>query len=198
MIDFIDMEEQRNNRSIERRLKEALKNDRRAFRSDASAISGCSKCRANGCARNGRGSTKPCPHCEGRGVSGRWRAARCRCCAGSRIISCRASPRTLRLGATPMWRVYIFNEKCDNLLVLETTYGISIFIVPSADIRTAESVIERAGERAASARRLQAVRMDTPLVEQGKIRSGGVGRGDGRGGCRGGGRNRRLGSPQRG
>jgi ribonuclease E len=169
VIDFIDMEEQRNNRSVERRLKEALKNDRARIQVGRISHFGLLEMSRQRL-RQGmvEGSTKPCPHCEGRGVVRSVASCALSVLRGIEDYLLSRKPENLTVRCHPDVAVYIFNEKRDNLLVLETTYGISIFIVPSADIRTAESVIERAGERAVSARRLQAVRMDTPLVEQAK------------------------------
>src|SRR5690606_4957900 len=69
VIDFIDMEDRRNNREVERRLKECLKHDR--ARIQVGRISGfglmeMSRQRL----RPGllEASTRPCPHCEGTGI----------------------------------------------------------------------------------------------------------------------------------
>jgi ribonuclease E len=169
VIDFIDMEEQRNNRSVERRLKEALKNDRARIQVGRISHFGLLEMSRQRL-RQGmvEGSTKPCPHCEGRGVVRSVASCALSVLRGIEDYLLSRKPESLTVKCHPDVAVYIFNEKRDNLLVLEATYGISIFIVPSADIRTAESVIERAGERAVAARRLQAVRMDTPLIEQAK------------------------------
>ncbi len=169
VIDFIDMEEQRNNRSVERRLKEALKNDRARIQVGRISHFGLLEMSRQRL-RQGmvEGSTKPCPHCEGRGVVRSVASCALSVLRGIEDYLLSRKPENLTVKCHPDVAVYIFNEKRDNLLVLEATYGISIFIVPSADIRTAESVIERAGERAVAARRLQAVRMDTPLMEQAK------------------------------
>jgi ribonuclease E len=51
VIDFIDMEENRNNRAVERKLKDALKNDRARIQVGRISHSACWKCRASGCAR---------------------------------------------------------------------------------------------------------------------------------------------------
>ena len=62
---------------------------------------------------------------------------------------------------------YILNEKRDNLLSIETTYGISIFIIPTDDVRGSQAVIERAIDRNIPPRRVQAapVRMDSAFSE---------------------------------
>src|SRR5207247_10012190 len=69
VIDFIDMEEKRNNRSVERRLKEALKNDRARIqvgRISHFGLREMSRQRLRPSLLEG--STRVCPHCEGRGI----------------------------------------------------------------------------------------------------------------------------------
>ena len=51
VIDFIDMEESRNQHAVERRMKEAMKSDRARIRSAGSAILGLWSCRASVCGR---------------------------------------------------------------------------------------------------------------------------------------------------
>ncbi len=68
VIDFIDMEEHRNNRAVEKRLKDALKNDRARIqvgRISAFGLLEMSRQRM----RQGvlESSTMPCPHCGGSG-----------------------------------------------------------------------------------------------------------------------------------
>jgi ribonuclease E len=63
------MEEKRNNRSVERRLKEALKNDRARIQVGRISHFGLlemSRQRLRPSLLEG--STKVCPHCEGRGI----------------------------------------------------------------------------------------------------------------------------------
>ena len=69
VIDFIDMEEKRNNRAVERRLKEALKHDRARIQVGRISHFGLLEMSRQRL-RQGmlEGSTKTCPHCEGRGV----------------------------------------------------------------------------------------------------------------------------------
>jgi ribonuclease E len=59
------------------------------------------------------------------------------------------------------------NEKRNHLLDLEASYGISIFIVPSDDIKGSQAQIERAGERAVPQRKtaVAPVKIDTAFQE---------------------------------
>ena len=69
VVDFIDMEEARNNRSVERRMKDALKNDRARIQVGRISHFGLLEMSRQRI-RTGvlEGSTVPCPHCMGAGV----------------------------------------------------------------------------------------------------------------------------------
>ncbi|HLW92300.1 MAG TPA: Rne/Rng family ribonuclease, partial [Roseiarcus sp.] len=69
VVDFIDMEEGRNNRSIERRMKDALKNDRARIQVGRISHFGLLEMSRQRI-RSGvlEGSTVICPHCMGAGV----------------------------------------------------------------------------------------------------------------------------------
>src|SRR5208283_1075412 len=69
VIDFIDMEENRNNRTVERRLKDALKNDRARIQVGRMSHFGLLEMSRQRM-RTGviEGSTVACPHCAGAGM----------------------------------------------------------------------------------------------------------------------------------
>jgi ribonuclease E len=82
VIDFIDMEENRNNRAVEKKLKDCLKDDRARIqvgRISAFGLLEMSRQRI----RTGvlESSSVPCPHCAGAGMCARPRPSRCRSCA---------------------------------------------------------------------------------------------------------------------
>lgn len=58
---------------------------------------------------------------------------------------------------------YILNEKRDNLLAIETAYGISVFVVPSDELKGSQALIERAPDRSLPQRKIVAapVRIDS-------------------------------------
>jgi ribonuclease E len=169
VIDFIDMEEKRNNRSVERRLKEALKHDRARIQVGRISHFGLlemSRQRLRPSLLEG--STRVCPHCEGRGM-----VRSVSSCALSvlraieeQLIS--RKPENLTVKANREVAFYILNEKRDHLLSLEAGYQISIFIVPSDEVKSSQALIERGGERVVSIRKPQAgpVKMDTAFEEE--------------------------------
>ena len=169
VIDFIDMEENRNNRSVERRLKDALKNDRARIQVGRISHFGLMEMSRQRL-RPGllEGSSRPCPHCEGRGI-----VRSISSCGLSvlraieeHLISRKAEHLTVK--CTREVAFYVLNEKRDNLLTIEQTYGISVFIVPSDEVKGSQAVIERAGERAITIRKLPAapVKIDSAYEEE--------------------------------
>ena len=167
VIDFIDMEEKRNNRAVERRLKEALKNDRARIQVGRISHLGLMEMSRQRL-RQGmlEGSTKSCPHCEGRGVIRSVSS-----CALSVLRSIEEQliakrPENLTVQCNREVASYILNEKRDHLLTLEQSFGVSIYIVPSDNVKAAEALIERGGERMPVRKALSApVKMETALAE---------------------------------
>ncbi len=164
VIDFIDMEEKRNNRSVERRLKEALKDDRARIQVGHISHFGLLEMSRQRL-RPGllEGSSRTCPHCEGRGI-----VRSISSCGLSvlraieeHLVSRKAESLTVK--ANREVASYILNEKRDNLLIIEQAYGISVFIVPSDEVKGSQAVIERAVDRAVIPRRIQIapVRIDS-------------------------------------
>ncbi|MGE0005922.1 MAG: Rne/Rng family ribonuclease [Parvibaculaceae bacterium] len=169
VIDFIDMEEKRNNRSVERRLKEALKNDRARIQVGRISHFGLlemSRQRLRPSLLEG--STRVCPHCEGRGIV---RSVSSCALSVMRAIEEHLITRKVENLTVKCHRdvaAYVLNEKRNHLLDLEASYGISIFIVPSDDIKGSQAQIERAGERAVPHRKSAAapVKIDTAFQDR--------------------------------
>jgi ribonuclease E len=168
VIDFIDMEEKRNNRNVERRLKEALKNDRARIQVGHISHFGLLEMSRQRL-RPGllEGSSRTCPHCEGRGI------VRSVSSCGLSVLRAieehliARKPENLTVKCTREIAFYILNEKRDNLLSIETTYGISVFIVPSDELKGSQALIERAPERNTPPRKVIAapVRIDSAFEE---------------------------------
>ena len=168
VVDFIDMEEKRNNRAVERRIKEALKNDRARIQVGHISHFGLLEMSRQRL-RPGllEGSSRTCPHCEGRGIV--RSISSCGLAVLRQIeeylIARKSENLTVKCSRDTAF--YILNEKRDNLLTIETTYGISIFITPSDEVKGSQAVIERAGERNIPPRKVQTapVRMDSAFSE---------------------------------
>jgi ribonuclease E len=164
VIDFIDMEEKRNNRNVERRLKDALKNDRARIQVGHISHFGLLEMSRQRL-RPGllEGSSRTCPHCEGRGI------VRSVSSCGLSVLRAveehlmARKPENLTVKCPREIAFYILNEKRDNLLAIETAYGISVFVVPSDELKGSQALIERAPDRSLPPRKIMAapVRIDS-------------------------------------
>ena len=127
VIDFIDMEERRNNRTVERRLKEALKTDRARIqvgRISSFGLLEMSRQRI----RSGvlEGSTELCPHCHGTGLI---RSTESVALHVLRAIEARlygGSSTSITVRCATSAALYILNYKRPYLRELEETFGILI------------------------------------------------------------------------
>jgi ribonuclease E len=170
VIDFIDMEENRNNRNVERRIKEALKNDRARIQVGRISHFGLLEMSRQRL-RPGlmEGTFRTCPHCEGRGT---LRSVPSCGLGVLRQIEDQLLKRAENLNVTCAREVaaYLLNEKRDSLLILEQTYGVTIFVMASLhDVKGTHAIIEKALERENTPRRITAaapVRMDSALTEE--------------------------------
>ncbi len=168
VIDFIDMEENRNNRAVERRMKEALKNDRARIQVGRISHFGLLEMSRQRL-RPGltEGTFRTCPHCEGRGI------VRSVSSCGLGVLrqiedylqNKRAENLTVKCARDVVY--YLLNEKRDNLLAIEQAYGITVFVIPGAnEMQGTQAIIERAVDRETPPRRLIAstpVQMDSAL-----------------------------------
>ncbi len=169
VIDYIDMEEKRNNRAVERRLKEALKDDRARIQVGHISHFGLLEMSRQRL-RPGllEGSSRTCPHCEGRGI------VRSVSSCGLSVLRAieehliNRKAENLTVKANREIAFYILNDKRDHLLSIEQAYGISVFIVPSDEVKGSQAAIERAGERSLPARRIQAapIKIDSAFREE--------------------------------
>ncbi len=154
VIDFIDMEEKRNNRAVERRVKEALKHDRARIQVGRISHFGLLEMSRQRL-RQGmlEGSTRPCPHCEG---TGRIRSIASCALAVLREIEenlTRRKADALTVKCHPEVAFYILNEKREHLLGLENSFTASIYLQADEEMTSADSQIERDASRMAPARK---------------------------------------------
>ena len=148
VIDFIDMEENRNNRAVERRMKDALKNDRARIQVGHISHFGLLEMSRQRL-RPGllEGSFKTCPHCEGRGIVRSVPSCGLGVLRQIEEYLQKGKAENLTVKAPREVAFYLLNDKRDSLLEIEQQYGISIFLMPGDDIKGSQAIIERAPER---------------------------------------------------
>ena len=144
VIDFIDMEDKRNIRAVEKRLKDALKNDRARIQVGRISHFGLMEMsRQRIRASVLESTTQVCPTCEG---LGHVRAASSIVLAVLRAIEeqlNRNSRNNLIVKVSTPTALYLLNNKRDNLGDLEHRFGVSISIATDDTIGTVPCIIER-------------------------------------------------------
>ena len=149
VIDFIDMDENRNNRAVERKLKDCLKTDRARIQVGRISHFGLLEMSRQRM-RSGvlEGSTVICPHCAGTGLVRSVESMALHVLRGveAEAIKGRAAAFTVKVPAEVA--IYILNQKRANLLDVEERYGTSVFIEADATLAGSDHKIEPAEARA--------------------------------------------------
>ena len=147
VIDFIDMEERRNNRAVERRLKDALRFDRARIQVGRISHFGLMEMSRQRL-RTGvlEGSTTQCPHCQGTGLI---RSVESVSLAVLRALEDNLMGRHAHnLVATTSIEaaLYLLNEKRSYLRDIEQRYGVSIEIDADAQLQGSNFRVDTTGE----------------------------------------------------
>ncbi len=132
VIDFIDMEENRNNRAVEKKLKECLKNDRARIqvgRISAFGLLEMSRQRI----RTGvlESSSVPCPHCAGAGLVRSTPSIALQILRALEEALIKSASHNLEVRTRPEVALYVLNQKRAHLRDLEERFNIAITV--SAD-----------------------------------------------------------------
>ncbi len=129
VIDFIDMEENRNNRAVERKLKECLRGDRARIQIGRISHFGLLEMSRQRL-RSGvlEGSTKTCPLCQGQGFVRSVESAALHILRGIEEYILGGNKQNLIVATTSEVAFYILNQKRDNLLSIENTYSVSLLL----------------------------------------------------------------------
>jgi ribonuclease E len=129
VVDFIDMEESRNNRSVERRTKDALKNDRARIQVGRISHFGLLEMSRQRI-RTGvlEGSTVICAHCQGAGVVRSTASIALHVLRVLEDSLIKSSTHDLIVRTRTPVALYILNQKRVNLRDLERRFGIVIVV----------------------------------------------------------------------
>jgi ribonuclease E len=158
VIDFIDMDEGRNNRAVERKMKEALKSDRARIQVGRISHFGLlemSRQRIRSSVLES--STEVCPHCGGTG--------HVRSVSSVALQLVRAVEETLLKGATHNLivrsrsevAIYVLNHKRAHLRMLEERFKISIAVTVDPTLTGAPSFAIDRGEQIMSIDQARAI-----------------------------------------
>ena len=129
VVDFIDMEESRNNRAVERRIKDALKNDRARIQVGRISHFGLLEMSRQRI-RTGvlEGSTVVCAHCQGAGVVRSTASLALHVLRVLEDALIKSSTNDLIVRTRTLVALYILNQKRLNLRDLEGRFGVVILV----------------------------------------------------------------------
>jgi ribonuclease E len=129
VIDFIDMEEHRNQGAVERRLKDALKNDRARIQVGRISPFGLLEMSRQRLRPSlVEASTQPCPHCGGTGFIRSTESTALYVLRSIEEEGMRRRSAEVCVYVPTTVALYILNHKRDSLLQLEARYGIHVLM----------------------------------------------------------------------
>ncbi|HEY9567066.1 MAG TPA: ribonuclease E/G, partial [Thalassobaculum sp.] len=170
VIDFIDMEETRNQHAVERRVKEAMKNDRARIQIGRISHFGLMELSRQRLRPSlFEASTQLCPHCKG---TGHVRSTESSALHVLRVIEeeglrNRAAELVVYLPASVA--LYILNHKRQRLAEIELRYGFSIMLEQDESLIPPDHRVERRRPKTAEERAAfqSAAALPPPPVEEG-------------------------------
>jgi ribonuclease E len=153
VIDFIDMEDSKNDRNVEKRLHNAVRGDRARIQIGKISQFGLlemsrQRLRAGVLA----GSTVTCPHCNGQGIIRSTESAALRLLRALDEEGQRQPAANVTVKAPPDVTIYALNQKRREIFRIEEAYDLAIVFDPQANMMGGSFEIERTGARIPSPR----------------------------------------------
>src|SRR5690554_2113930 len=167
VIDFIDMEERRNNRSVEKKLKDCLKHDRARIQVGHISHFGLMEMSRQRI-RFGvlESSTHTCSTCAGTGLVRSVSSLALMIMRAIEDHVLRKPGQSINVSMPTEVALYILNSKRDSLTLLEAKYGLSITISAQNDLVGNQFNIDRGETRApVAAPVVQHIRADSASME---------------------------------
>ncbi|MDN2568517.1 ribonuclease E/G, partial [Aquibium sp. A9E412] len=129
VIDFIDMEENRNNRAVEKRLKECLKHDRARIQVGRISHFGLLEMSRQRIRASVLESTmQPCPHCGGTGHVRSESSVALLVVRAIEEFLLKESRHDITVRTPSSTALYVLNHKRENLVDLEARFGVTITV----------------------------------------------------------------------
>jgi ribonuclease E len=163
VIDFIDMDEKRNNRAVERRLKECLRHDRARIQVGHISHFGLlemSRQRIRSSVLES--STEKCPHCGGTGHIRSVSSVALQLLRALEEMLLKAATHNLSVRTRSDIALYLLNHKRAHLRTLEERFRITIMVNADATVGGQLSFIIEKGEQVHSVEQARALALQPP------------------------------------
>lgn len=153
VLDFIDMDENKNVRAVEKKMKDALKRDRARIQVGRISQFGLMEMsRQRRRTSLVEGSADICPHCQG---NGHIRSIESSALVALRTVEeegVRGRAAHLRLTCSPEVALYVLNEKRDHLNAIEARYDLRVTVSADDGLNRPACNLERMESRREAAR----------------------------------------------
>ncbi|WP_411036029.1 Rne/Rng family ribonuclease [Shinella sp. BYT-45] len=144
VIDFIDMEEKRNNRAVEKRLKDHLKNDRARIQVGRISHFGLLEMSRQRIRASVLESTmQTCPHCNGTGHIRSQSSVALHVLRGVEEYLLKNTTHNITVRTTPDIALYLLNHKRGTIIDYEARFGVAIIIEADAHVGAQHFAIDR-------------------------------------------------------
>nr|CAD6613429.1 ribonuclease [Rhizobium sp. TCK] len=144
VIDFIDMEEKRNNRAVEKKLKDCLKNDRARIQVGRISHFGLLEMsRQRIRASVLESTTQICTHCGGTGHVRSQSSVALHVLRGVEEHLLKNTTHDITVRTTPETALYLLNQKRNTVVDYEKRFGVSIYIESDEGIGSSHFAIDR-------------------------------------------------------
>ncbi|CAN7429743.1 ribonuclease E/G [Pararhizobium sp. LjRoot235] len=144
VVDFIDMEEKRNNRAVEKRLKDHLKNDRARIQVGRISHFGLLEMSRQRIRASVLESTmQTCPHCNGTGHVRSQSSVALHVLRGVEEYLLKNTTHNITVRTTPDIALYLLNHKRGTIVDYEERFGVQIIIEADAHVGAQHFAIDR-------------------------------------------------------
>lgn len=148
VIDFIDMDEKRNNRAVERKLSDCLRQDRARIQVGRISHFGLLEMsRQRIRASVLESSTEPCPHCGGSGHVRSVSSVALQLLRGLEEILMKGATHNLIVRTRNDVALYVLNQKRGHLRDLETSFKVSLSVIADRTVTGQQSFVIDRGEQ---------------------------------------------------
>ncbi|TCU17383.1 Rne/Rng family ribonuclease [Rhizobium sullae] len=144
VIDFIDMEEKRNNRAVEKKLKECLKNDRARIQVGRISHFGLLEMsRQRIRASVLESTTQVCSHCGGTGHVRSQSSVALHVLRGIEEYLLKNTTHDITVRTTPEIALYLLNHKRQSIIDYESRFGVAIVVDADSAVGSQHFAIDR-------------------------------------------------------